>query len=106
MKRGKTMEKENVSKGFEILMNETGEVGTSFAQLVESLAKESVLDKKTHDLVYISVLTSLKAYSGLPFHISLAMQHGASIEEIKSAMLISMPLIGLQVKEALIYLPR
>ncbi|MDD6137559.1 MAG: carboxymuconolactone decarboxylase family protein [Lachnospiraceae bacterium] len=100
------MEKEKVSMGFEILMKETGEVGSSFGQMVKSLAKESVLDEKTHDLAYISVLTALKCYSGLPFHISEAMQHGASLEEIKSAMLISMPLIGLQVKDALTYLPR
>ena len=100
------MEKEKVSTGFEILMKETGEVGYSFGQMVKSLAKESVLDEKTHDLAYISVLTALKCYSGLPFHISEAIQHGASPEEIKSAMLISMPLIGLQVKDALTYLPR
>ena len=100
------MEKEKVSMGFEILMKETGEVGSSFGQMVKSLAKESVLDEKTHDLAYISVLTALKCYSGLPFHISESMQHGASLEEIKSAMLISMPLIGLQVKDALTYLPR
>lgn len=96
---------EKVSMGFEILMKETGEVGPTFGQLVKSLTKESVLDVKTYDLAYISVLVALKCYSGLPFHIDEAMQHGASIDEIKSAMLISMPLIGLQVKDALTYLP-
>ena len=40
------MEKVNVSKGFEILMKETGEVGPSFGQLVKNLARESVLDEK------------------------------------------------------------
>lgn len=87
-------------------MKETGDVGASFGRLVKSLNEESALDVKTYDLAYISVLTALKCYSGLPFHIDEAMQHGASIEEIKSAMLISMPLIGLQVKDALTYLPR
>ena len=87
-------------------MNDTGAVGPAFGQLVGSLAKESVLDEKTHDLAYISVLTALKCYSGLPFHIAEAMQHGASLEEVKCAMLISMPLIGLQVKDALTYLPK
>ena len=97
---------ENVSTGFEVLMKETGEVGPAFGQLVKSLTHESVLDEKTHDLSYIAVLTALKCYSGLPFHISEAMEHGASFEEIKSAMLVSMPLLGLQLKDALLYLPR
>ena len=47
---------------------------------------------------------ALKQYSGLPFHIEQAKNHGANKEEIKSAMLIAMLLIGLQVGEALTYL--
>lgn len=86
-------------------MKETGEVGPAYRHLIQSLSKESALDEKTHDLAYLAVLTALKCYSGMEFHIDMAMQHGVLIEEIKSAMLVSMPLLGLQVKDALTYLP-
>lgn len=94
-----------VSNGFELLLKETGKVGPAYGQLIQCIAEESALDDKTHDLAYISVLTALKCYSGMEFHIDLAIKHGATVDEIRSAMLVSMPLIGLQVKDALLYIP-
>ena len=66
-------------------MKETGEVGPVYGHLIQSLSKESALDEKTHDLAYLAVLTALKCYSGMKFHIDMAMQHGALIEEKRYA---------------------
>lgn len=94
----------NVTNGFELFMKKTSGVGPAFANAVMKLSEESALDKKTHDLAYISVLVTTKMYGALPFHIEQARQHGASTEEIKSAILLPMPIIGLQVSDALPYL--
>ncbi len=93
-----------VSTGFELLMNETDGIGEAFMNAVSTLSKKSALDKKTHELAYISVLVSTRMYSGLTFHIQQAIEFGASIEEIKSALLLPMPVVGIQVTEALPYL--
>ena len=68
------------------------------------MSEKSTLDEKTHERAYISVLVTARMYGGLPFHIARAKQLGASTENIKSAMLLPMPIIGIQVAEALPYL--
>ncbi|WP_100489186.1 carboxymuconolactone decarboxylase family protein [Sporolactobacillus pectinivorans] len=68
------------------------------------MSEKSALDKKTHELAYISVLVPTKMYGGLPFHIQQAKEHGASVEEIKSAILVPLPIMGIQVADALPYL--
>jgi alkylhydroperoxidase/carboxymuconolactone decarboxylase family protein YurZ len=68
------------------------------------MSEKSALDKKTHELAYISVLVSTKMYGGLPFHIHQATELGASKAEIISAMLVPMPIVGIQVADALPYL--
>lgn len=94
----------NVTNGFEILMKETDGVGQAFMDAVFIMAEKSALDKKTHELAYISVLVSAKMYGGLPFHIQQATKFGASKDEIRSAMLVPMPIVGIQVADALPYL--
>lgn len=79
------------------LFKELGEVGTSYMEFVKTLAKNSNLDEKTHHLAYLTVLTSLNMVDGLDFHIKVLMELGATREEIKSAILVAMPAIGMQV---------
>jgi alkylhydroperoxidase/carboxymuconolactone decarboxylase family protein YurZ len=93
-----------VTKGFEMLLDETNGVGPAFMEVIMKLAKESSLDQKVRELAYISVLVTAKMFDGLPFHIEQAKSLGASIEEIKSAILLPMPIIGIQVADALPYL--
>ena len=94
----------NVTNGFEMFMNETNGVGQAFMGAVMKLSEESCLDKKVHELAYISVLVTTKMFGGLPFHIEQAKKLGASIDEIRSAILLPMPIMGLQVAEALPYI--
>lgn len=93
-----------VTKGFEMLIKETDGVSQAFMDAIFKMSEKSALDKKTHELAYISVLVSTKMYGGLPFHIQQATELGASKDEIKSAMLIPMPFVGIQVADALSYL--
>lgn len=93
-----------VTNGFELLMKETDGVGQAFMEAVFQLSQKSALDKKTHELAYIAVLVSAKMYGGLPFHIGQALELGASREEIRSAILVPMPIVGIQVADALPFL--
>jgi alkylhydroperoxidase/carboxymuconolactone decarboxylase family protein YurZ len=93
-----------VTSGFEKLMNETNGVGQAFMKAIMKMAEVSSLDKKVHELAYISVLVTSKMYGGLPFHIEQAKQYGATIDEIRSAILLPMPIIGIQVADALPYI--
>ncbi len=93
-----------VTKGFELLMKETDGVGQALMDAIFLMSEKSALDKKTHELAYIAALVSTKMYGGLPFHIHQAMEYGASKDEIKSAMLVPMPIVGIQIADALPYL--
>ena len=95
---------EKVSDGFQLFLSETDGIGEAFMGTVFQLSEKSQLDQKTHELAYISVLVATRLYGGLPFHIQRAMQLGASVEEIRSTMLVPLPVVGIQVAEALPYL--
>lgn len=93
-----------VTEGFEMFMKETDGVGQAFMAAIMKQAEKSSLDKKVHELGYISVLVATRMFGGLPFHIEQAKELGASVEEIQSAILLPMPIVGIQVAEALPYL--
>ena len=95
---------EKVSDGFQLFLSQTDGIGEAFMGTIFQLSEKSQLDQKTHELAYISVLVATRLYGGLPFHIQRAMQLGASASEIRSAMLVPLPVVGIQVAEALPYL--
>lgn len=95
---------DKVTDGFKMFMKETDGIGEAFMGAIFKLSENSALDKKMHELAYISVLVSTKMYDGLPFHMKQAKEYGASMEEIKSAILVPLPIMGIQVADALPYL--
>lgn len=92
-----------VTNGFEIFLKETDGVGPAFMESIMTLSEKSALDEKVHELAYLSCLTATRMYGGLPYHIERAKELGATEEEIKSAILVPLPLVGIQVAEALPY---
>ncbi len=92
---------EHVSSSFKIFMEESGSIGTDFMEMVMKTSQASALDRKTAELSYIAVLSAVRLLGGLPFHVKSAKSLGASREEIKSAILVGIPAVGLAVTEAL-----
>ncbi len=92
---------QHVSNGFQVFMKESGPVGTAYMEAVAKISEASALDSKTAELAYISVLSAVHMPGGLPFHVISAKKLGASREEIKSAVLVGLPAVGLAVIEAL-----
>jgi len=87
----------NVTNDFKIFMEESNGVGPAFMSTVMKISEVSALDQKNHELAYLSVLAVLQMESGLLFHVKQAKTLGASLEEVKSAILVGMPLVGLKI---------
>ena len=90
-----------VTSSFSMFMEEAGETGKAYMNMVMQQAQLSALDKKTHELAYISVLSAIKMNSGMDFHVKSAKELGASRDEIKSAVLVGLPVVGITLTDAL-----
>lgn len=90
-----------VSSGFQSFKTEAPDHARAWATMVQGLAGASALDKKTAALAYLAVLAALRMESGVPFHVQMAKQLGASREEVVSAILIGLPAAGHGVTHAL-----
>jgi alkylhydroperoxidase/carboxymuconolactone decarboxylase family protein YurZ len=90
-----------VSDAFKIFMTDAPEHAKAWSEVVQSLSKANVLDKKTGELAYLSVLAALNRISGIPFHVSSLKELGATREEVISAILVGLPAAGHIVTQAL-----
>ncbi|HVO69565.1 MAG TPA: carboxymuconolactone decarboxylase family protein, partial [Aggregatilineaceae bacterium] len=66
-----------------------------------ALDEASALDKKTEELAYLAALAALRMESGVPFHVQMAKQAGATRDEVISAILVGLPAAGTGVTQAL-----
>ncbi len=92
---------QQVSNNFQVFMAENNAVGSAFMEMVIKTAETSALERKTAELAYIAVLSAVRLLGGLPLHTKTAKALGATREEIKSAVLVGLPAVGLAVTEAL-----
>lgn len=90
-----------MSSAFQIFMKEAPDHAQTWMETVRVLDSAGVLDKKTEKLVYLAVLAALRLESGVPLHVQMAKQAGASREEVISAILIGLPVAGQGVMQAL-----
>ncbi|MDI6604012.1 MAG: carboxymuconolactone decarboxylase family protein [Thermoanaerobacteraceae bacterium] len=88
------MNKPIVSNAFQMFMTEAPEAAQAWMEAAQKLDKASKLDKKTEEIAYIAVLATARLESGIPFHVKQAKAHGATREEIISAVLVGLPAVG------------
>lgn len=91
----------NEFTGFNCFMEESKEIGKAYIDMILQQEKSSALDKKTHELAYIAVLSATKIMGGLVYHVKSAKNLGASREEVKSAILVGLPAVGLAIIDPL-----
>jgi alkylhydroperoxidase/carboxymuconolactone decarboxylase family protein YurZ len=91
----------HVSPAFALFMQQAPEHAKAWRQVADALGAASVLDAKTADLAYLAVLAATGNTSGLAFHVQSAKSHGASRQEVLSAVLIGLPAAGAVVIGAL-----
>ncbi|MDQ1198005.1 carboxymuconolactone decarboxylase family protein [Agrobacterium sp. SORGH_AS 787] len=90
-----------ISPAFQSFSKEAPSHYTAWLEAVAGLGKASVLDARTQSLVYIGILAAARLESGLAFHVQEAKAHGASRDEIVSAVLAGLPAVGNCVVQAL-----
>lgn len=90
-----------ISNAFQTFMTEAPDHAQAWSTMVQGLAQASALDKKTAALAYLAVLAVLRMESGIPFHVQIAKQSGASRAEVISALLIGLPAVGHVVTQVL-----
>jgi 4-carboxymuconolactone decarboxylase len=92
---------EHVTDGFMLFMREGGAASAAFMDMVMKSSESSALNQKTGELAYLSVLAATRMTGGLAFHVKHAKKLGATRDEVKSAVLVGLPAVGLQVIDAL-----
>lgn len=90
-----------VSNAFQTFLSEAPAHAQSWMTMVQGLAQASALDQKTEELAYLAVLAALRMESGIPFHVHMAKQAGASQAEVISAILVGLPAAGHSVTQVL-----
>ncbi|KJF71225.1 MULTISPECIES: carboxymuconolactone decarboxylase family protein [Rhizobium/Agrobacterium group] len=91
----------NTSNSFQRFIAEAPAHQTVWLQAVQGLGAASTLDARTQCLVYIGILAALRLEGGLAFHVIEAKAHGASREDIVSAVLTGLPAAGNGILSAL-----
>lgn len=91
----------NVTNSFSMFMTESPDIGKAYMDMVMKQSQMSVLDRKTHELAYISVLSTIRMKGGLNFHVKSAKDLGATRDEVKSAVLVGLPVAGITLVDSL-----
>jgi AhpD family alkylhydroperoxidase len=84
----------SVSKAFAMFLQEAPAHAEAWMELAKALDAASALDRKTQELAYLAVLAATGNTSGIPFHVHSARSHGASRDEVLSAVLLGLPAAG------------
>lgn len=82
--------------GYLVFQEEAPEIAHAFNDFIQVLAGSKGLDGKTKHLIYIA----MKAVTGDPSavfaHVPMAKQQGATREEIKATLLLTLSVVGLK----------
>lgn len=79
---------------FQVMSEETPEVNAAFFNLTDKLQSGGGLDAKTFNLVYIGIQASRGQVSSVVAHTMMAKQAGATREEIRGAILLTLMTVG------------
>lgn len=79
-----------------IFQEEAPEIAAAFNGLVEVLKTSNGLDEKTKNLIYIGIKATLGDTTAVYFHVQMAKKLGATRDEIKDTILITLTVCGLK----------
>jgi alkylhydroperoxidase/carboxymuconolactone decarboxylase family protein YurZ len=74
---------------------EAPEVAKAFDDLIQSLVSTTGLDNKTKQLIYIALKAASGDKAALQFHVPMAKSLGATKEEVRDAILLTLTVSGL-----------
>ena len=82
--------------GYMIFQQESPDVASAFNMLIETIAKPSALDTKTKQLLYIAMKIVTDDVGAALMHVSFAKKAGASREELRETVLLTLTVVGLK----------
>ena len=80
----------------EVFQKEAPEVAEAFNGLIEALKSTKGLDSKTKQLVYIGIKSAMGDTTAIYYHVAMAKKLGATRDEIKDTILITLSVCGLK----------
>jgi len=80
----------------EVFQQEAPEVAGAFNGLIEALKNTTGLDAKTKQLVYIGIKATMGDTLAIYYHVAMAKKLGASRDEIRDTILITLSVCGLK----------
>lgn len=80
----------------DIFQKEAPEVARAFDGLIEALKDTTGLDAKTKQLVYIGIKATMGDTTAIYYHVQMAKKLGATREEIRDTILITLTVCGLK----------
>ena len=95
------MSKEDISDAFQVFRNEAPHHARAWGNMISDMSESNQLDPKTTSLVYIGILAALGLETGMPYHVAMAKDAGATRDEIISAIMIGLPPAGHRVTRGL-----
>ncbi|MBP1736418.1 MAG: carboxymuconolactone decarboxylase [Oscillospiraceae bacterium] len=81
---------------FDTLKQEVPEVAAAFNGLISAISASGGLDEKTRQLIFIGIKASQGDTSAAAAHTPMAKKGGASREEVRDAVLMTLPVSGIQ----------
>ena len=79
----------------DVFQHEAPEVAKAFEGLIQSLVSTKGLDNKTKQLIYIALKTATSDKTALQFHVPMAKSLGATKEEVRDAILLTLTVSGI-----------
>ncbi len=80
----------------EVFQKEAPEIQEAYANVINALIASKGLDAKTKQLVYIAMKVVTDDENAVKFHVPMAKNAGASRDEIKEVILLSLTVNGLK----------
>lgn len=80
----------------EVFKNEASEVQEAYATVINTLIQSDGLDAKTKQLVYIAMKVVTDDSNAIKYHVPMAKAAGATRDEIKDTILLSLTVNGLK----------
>lgn len=77
------------------MIKEAPSVAQGFFDLTKSVKQYSPLDEKTNELIILGIFAAQRGLRGINTHVDRAMDEGATKEEVISAVLLALPIIGI-----------
>lgn len=87
---------EQKTNPLQVFEKEAPEVAKAFNGLVEAVRNTKGLDEKTKHLIYIGIKATTGDATAVYFHVPMAKKLGATRDEVRDAILITLTVCGLQ----------